>query len=35
MKNVTYAAYVTSIYRKYVDKYIANGRKDIKFLIRI
>lgn len=27
MKNVTYAAYVTSIYRKYVDKYIANGRK--------
>lgn len=30
MKNVTYAAYVTSIYRKYVDKYIANGRKGYK-----
>lgn len=27
MKNVTYAAYVTSIYRKYVDMYLANGKK--------
>lgn len=26
MKNVTYAAYVTSIYRKYVDMYISGGR---------
>lgn len=27
MKNVTYAAFVTSIYRKYVDMYLAKGRK--------
>ena len=26
MKNVTYAAFVTSMYRKYVDMYIKNGR---------
>ena len=26
MKNVTYAAYVTSIYRKYVDMYVSGGR---------
>lgn len=27
MKNVTYAAGVTAIYRKYVDMYLQNGRK--------
>lgn len=27
MKNITYAAGVTSLYRKYVDLYLANGRK--------
>lgn len=27
MKNVTYAAGVTSIYRKYTDMYLENGRK--------
>ena len=25
MKNVTYAAYVTSVYRHYVDEYIISG----------
>ena len=30
MKNVTYAAYVTSIYRHYVDEYIKYGRKGYK-----
>ena len=29
-KNVTYAAYVTSIYRHYVDEYIKYGRKGYK-----
>ncbi len=28
MKNVTYAAGVTSIYRKYTDMYLENGRKE-------
>ena len=28
MKNVTYAAYVTSVYRKYVDMYVTCGRRD-------
>ena len=27
MKNVTYAAMVTHIYRKYVDMYLERGRK--------
>lgn len=27
MKNVTYAAFVTSMYRKYVDMYLSKGRK--------
>ena len=30
MKNVTYAAYVTSVYRHYVDEYIKYGRKGYK-----
>ncbi len=30
MKNVTYAAYVTSVYRHYVDEYIRYGRKGYK-----
>ncbi len=30
MKNVTYAAYVTSVYRKYVDMYFSHGRKEYR-----
>ena len=30
MKNVTYAAMVTHIYRKYVDMYLERGRKGFK-----
>ena len=30
MKNVTYAAYVTAIYRKYVDMYLAEGKSGYK-----
>ena len=32
MKNVTYAAYVTSVYRHYVDEYIKYGRKSMRYI---
>ena len=35
MKNVNYAAGVTGIYRKYVDRYLEYGREGLRSKIRI